>query len=59
MRKSKGMTLEEATNIIKSNYNYFACMLVNEGYADGVVSGAHHSTSDTLRPALQIIKTKE
>ncbi len=59
MRKSKGMTLEEATNIIKNNYNYFACMLVNEGYADGVVSGAHHSTSDTLRPALQIIKTKE
>ena len=59
MRKGKGVTLEEATNTIKNDYNYFACMLVNEGYADGVVSGASHSTSDTLRPALQIIKTKE
>ena len=36
---------------------YFACMLVKIGYADGVVSGACHSTSNTLRPALQIIKT--
>lgn len=59
MRKGKGVTLEEATNTIKNDYNYFACMLVNEGYADGGVSGASHSTSDTLRPALQIIKTKE
>lgn len=57
MRKSKGVTLDEATDLIKNNYLYFACMLVNEGLADGVVSGANHSSSDTLRPALQIIKT--
>ena len=37
---------------------YYACMLVKTGRADGVVSGACHSTSNTLRPALQIIKTK-
>ena len=37
---------------------YFACMLVKDGFADGVVSGACHSSSNTLRPALQIIKTK-
>lgn len=38
--------------------NYFGTMLVYEGYADGLVSGAIHSTGDTVRPALQIIKTK-
>lgn len=59
MRKSKGMTHEEAEKIIKENYIYFACMMVNDGLADGVVSGASHSSSDTLRPALQILKTKE
>lgn len=59
MRKNKGMTQEEARKTIKENYIYFACMMVNEGLADGVVSGASHSSSDTLRPALQILKTKE
>ena len=58
LRKSKGMTLEKAREILLNDYMYFACMLVKEGYADGVVSGACHSTSDTLRPALQILKTK-
>ena len=38
---------------------YFACMLVKENMADGIVSGACHSTANTLRPALQIIKTKK
>ena len=38
---------------------YYACMLVYVGYADGIVSGACHSSANTLRPALQIIKTKE
>jgi len=57
LRKEKGMTLDEAKNLILNDYMYFACMLVKLGYADGVVSGACHSTSNTLRPALQIIKT--
>lgn len=58
MRKSKGITLEDASRLIKENYIYFACMMVQENQADGVVSGASHSSSDTLRPALQILKTK-
>lgn len=57
MRKEKGITYDDARKLIKENYIYFACMLVNEGIADGVVSGASHSSSDTLRPALQILKT--
>ncbi len=58
LRKEKGMTLEEAKRLLTEDYMYFACMLVKTGRADGVVSGACHSTSNTLRPALQIIKTK-
>ena len=57
LRKEKGMTLEEARELLLNDYMYYACMLVKEGKADGVVSGACHSTSNTLRPALQIIKT--
>ncbi len=57
LRKEKGMTLEEANKLLLTDYMYFACMLVHEGLADGVVSGACHSTANTLRPALQIIKT--
>ena len=57
-RKEKGMTREEARNLLLTDYMYFACMLVKLGYADGVVSGACHSTANTLRPSLQIIKTK-
>lgn len=59
MRKSKGLSYEEATKYIHENYNYFACMMVECGLADGVVSGACHSSADTLRPALQILKTKK
>ena len=58
LRKEKGMTLEEAKKLVLSDYMYYACMLVKLGFADGVVSGACHSTANTLRPALQIIKTK-
>ena len=58
LRKAKGMTLEKAHELMLTDYMYFACMLVKLGYADGVVSGACHSTANTLRPALQIIKTK-
>lgn len=58
LRKEKGMTEEEARNLLLTDYMYYACMLVKLGYADGVVSGACHSTANTLRPSLQIIKTK-
>lgn len=58
LRKSKGMTYDEAKKLLLEDYMYYACMLVKTGRADGVVSGACHSTSNTLRPALQIIKTK-
>ena len=57
MRKSKGMTFEAAADAML-HVNYFATMMVELGYADGMVSGAVHSTGDTIRPALQIIKTK-
>ena len=59
LRKAKGMTLEQATELLKTNNTYFATMMVKEGDADGYVSGAAHSTSDTLRPALQILKTSQ
>lgn len=56
MRKAKGMTLEKATKIMEEE-NYFGVMMVKKGDADGMVSGAIHSTADTLRPSLQILKT--
>ena len=59
IRKNKGLTEEEARRLLTEDYMYYACMLVKVGMADGVVSGACHSTANTLRPALQIIKTKE
>ena len=52
------MTKEEATNLLNTEYMFYACMMVKCGDADGVVSGACHSTANTLKPALQIIKTK-
>lgn len=58
IRKNKGMTYDEAKRLLLDDYMYYACMLVKTGKADGVVSGACHSTANTLRPALQIIKTK-
>jgi phosphate acetyltransferase len=57
MRKEKGLTLEVARDAML-HMNYFATMMVQLGFADGMVSGAAHSTGDTIRPALQIIKTK-
>ena len=58
LRKEKGMTKEEASNLVKDPV-YYGMMMVKdeEGIADGLVSGAIHSTADTLRPALQILKT--
>ena len=56
LRKAKGMTLEQAEELVKDEV-YFGMMMVKMNDADGLVSGAIHSTSDTLRPALQILKT--
>ena len=56
LRKAKGITIEDAKEIIKDNM-YFGTMMVKSGDADGLVSGACHSTANTLRPALQILKT--
>lgn len=58
LRKSKGMTKEEATKLLMTEYMFYACVMVKAGDADGVVSGACHSTANTLKPALQIVKTK-
>lgn len=56
LRKAKGLTEAEAKSLVLDPV-YYAMMMVKQGNADGVVSGAAHSTSDTLRPALQILKT--
>ncbi len=56
LRKEKGMTLEQAQELVKDEV-YYGMMMVKLNEADGLVSGAIHSTSDTLRPALQILKT--
>jgi phosphate acetyltransferase len=56
LRKKKGMTPEKAEAILKDPL-YFATMMVKAGQADGLVSGAIHTTGDLLRPGLQIIKT--
>jgi phosphate acetyltransferase len=56
LRAKKGMTIEQARETVNDN-TYFGMMMVKMGDADGLVSGACHSTANTLRPALQIIKT--
>ncbi len=58
LRQKKGMTEEAARELLLSNYLYYGVMMVKMGDADGMVSGACHSTADTLRPCLQILKTK-
>ena len=57
-RRNGKMTEEEARQILKDDVNYFGVMLVHMGIVDGMVSGAIHSTAATVRPALQIIKTR-
>lgn len=54
-RKAKGMTLEAATQQLCSNPNMYATMMMATGAADGMVSGAIHTTADTMRPALQVL----
>ena len=57
LRKSKGVTEDQARGIL-SQANYFGTMLVKMGIADALLGGATYSTADTVRPALQLIKTK-
>ena len=58
LRKAKGMTPEKARETIFNDYCYYGCLMIKAGHADGLVSGACHSTANTLRPCLQIVKTK-
>ncbi len=57
IRKNKGMTLEKARETLLSDFTTFGVVMLKAGDADGLVSGACHSTANTLRPALQILKT--
>ncbi|MGW1764895.1 phosphate acetyltransferase [Streptomyces sp. NPDC002073] len=56
-RAHKGMTVELANDVV-TDVNYFGTLMVQEGLADGMVSGSVHSTAATIRPAFEIIKTK-
>jgi phosphate acetyltransferase len=58
LRKSKGMTPEQALDILTTDVNYLGTMMIYNGEVDGLVSGAENTTAATVRPALQIIKTK-
>lgn len=58
VERRKGKATEEQAQEMLNDVNYFGTMLVYTGKAEGLVSGAAHSTGDTVRPALQIIKTK-
>lgn len=58
MRKEKGLTKQKAKKLVEE-MNYFGTMMVHMGKADGMVTGTTNSTADSIRPALQIIKTKE
>ena len=57
LRKHKGITRDNASDVM-CEVNFYGCMMVYKGDADGMVSGSIHSTAATVRPALQIIKTK-
>ncbi|MEE4137517.1 MAG: phosphate acetyltransferase [Desulforhopalus sp.] len=56
LRRDKGITLDDARDIM-GDLNYFGTMMIYKGDADGMVSGAAHTTADTIRPAFQFIKT--
>ena len=57
LRKKKGMTPEEAKELLLTNVLYFGCIMVKAGDADGMVAGAVNSSANVLRAALQILKT--
>lgn len=56
LRKEKGVTEEDAAKTVQ-NANYFGTLMIKAGDCDGMVSGAAHSTADTVRPALQVVKS--
>jgi len=56
LRKKKGMTIEQAEKLVEDPL-YLGCLMIKNGDADGEIAGAHNTTGDVLRPALQIIKT--
>lgn len=56
LRKNKGMTLQQAAEIVEDPL-YLACLMIKNGDADGEIAGAQNATGDVLRPALQIVKT--
>ncbi|MBQ1894497.1 MAG: phosphate acetyltransferase [Clostridiales bacterium] len=58
LRSKKGVTAEIAQETMEKDYMYYACLMCKCGDADGAVSGACHSTGNTIRPALQLLKTK-
>ena len=58
LRAKKGVTPQQAEEQMMSDYMYYACLMCKCGDADGAVSGACHSTGNTIRPALQLLKTK-
>ncbi|MGN1319192.1 MAG: phosphate acetyltransferase, partial [Lachnospirales bacterium] len=58
LRSKKGVTPEAAEEMMTKDYMYYACLMCKCGDADGAVSGACHSTGNTIRPALQLLKTK-
>jgi phosphate acetyltransferase len=57
LRRHKGITLDQARDTVQ-DVSYFGTMMVYEGIADGMVSGAAHTTAHTIRPALQVIRTR-
>ncbi|MBP2437453.1 phosphate acetyltransferase [Microbacterium amylolyticum] len=57
LRAHKGMTYDKAADLV-TDVSYFGTMMVHMGYADGMVSGAAHTTAHTIRPSFEIIKTK-
>lgn len=57
LRKDKGVTRDNANDIM-ADLNFFGTMMIYKGHADGMVSGALHTTADTIRPAFQFVKTK-
>ena len=57
--QKKGITPEKAQELMETDYMYYACLMCKCGDADGAVSGACHSTGNTIRPALQLLKMKK
>ncbi len=59
LRKHKGITLDDARNLLISNNMYFACILLLNNIGDGIVSGASHTSMDSIKPALQLLRTNK